>query len=186
MDQYFYFQERGEYDFRDEAIVSCYLGKVFRFWRRRNAYYGLPSFKSSLFTFDLDCTKSEIENGREKGSSWEIEEIPVIVLAGERKSLVVGQQGSDPFVACLPLRKPRSTLEPAGEFFAHAGAFCIICGRGAVPPARLPFCSHKSSSIGGNWRLSWRTSVEADLKLDAALRLILRFTKRIQRPAQGT
>lgn len=178
---FYYFEERSENDFKDEAVVSCHLGKLFQCTRCRHAYYGLPTFEPLPFMFDLDRTKSTVEKRREKGANWEIEEIPLIIFGGQqRASLVVGQRGKDPFVAFLPLRKRCLTLERAAEFFT-APAFRIVCEKSVVPPGRLPFCSHKSRSRGGNYPLSWCTSVEADLKLDAPLRLIARFSKHIQK-----
>jgi len=185
--RWFPFELREESDFKDEPVLSCYLAKVFHFWQGRNAYWGTwsstyPGHES--FSFDLAGTKAKVARRRVQGSKWTIEELPVIVLAGEEDCLIVGEINTErPLAALLRSRKRLLTLEQYGHHFLPRRAnsiFRILARRDLVSPARVPFWKYRSVSYGGNYALSWTKSV-ADQDFDYVLRLIARVNKGLHR-----
>ena len=71
--RWFPFELRGEWDFVDEPVRACYLGKAFNYWQGRNAYWGLRSrnyLGHESFSFNLAGAKAEVERRRVQGSQW--------------------------------------------------------------------------------------------------------------------
>lgn len=82
-----HFFEYGSFD--DEPVFSCYLGKVFYFWRGRKGERSKEHFDEDAFPSSMNLAKERIERLREQGSGWVIEELPVLVLAGNRSALSI-------------------------------------------------------------------------------------------------
>ena len=86
---------KSRYDFKRIADIrrlkmsgrplrSCYLGKVFRVDRLRNAYFGYQSrtwYTDASFCPSLEVAKRSVQNKRAKGTHWLITERPVVVLS---------------------------------------------------------------------------------------------------------
>jgi hypothetical protein len=74
-------------------IVDCYAGKIFHFWRSRNAYQ-----RTKVEHYDHDYAfhpkfadiAARVQQSREMGASWTIVEMPVLVLRGESAAVVIG------------------------------------------------------------------------------------------------
>ncbi len=196
MTDWFPFEKRQEHDFEDEHVVSCYLGKLFQFCEKRNAWphppfeYGLRTHYPGDESFcpDLVSAKEKPEDRRKQGSVWVIRELPVIVISGGTRCLVVGEINTgEPLFGFIPLRKKLLSLQDHGLHFeprSEDAVFRIVCQRDRVPPAELPFYEHHSDSRRG-YPLGWDRSV-AHYDLRAVLRVICRVNKCVQREASLT
>lgn len=167
----------------DERAVCCYFGKVFHFWQGRNAYWGswsslYPGHKA--FWPDLEAAKKEIASRRVQGSTWTLVDVPVVVIAGKKKALVVGEINTDvPLDGFVPFRRRLSTLSEFGAYFKphkRNSVFRILCPNGIVKPAELPFRERRSSSYGGYYKLDWTGSL-SNHSIDPVLRLVSQINK---------
>jgi len=193
---WFRLEDRREHRFKDERVVSCYLGKVFQFhkgrnvWGPRTGFLGgrlpkgqntYPGFES--WSADLLTTKGKIQELRERGSRWTIFELPVVVIAGTKCSLIVGEINSPkPFSEFLRLKKGLLGLEDYGDHFEPCrtdSVVRIVCRAGSVCPATLPFFWHHSASNGGYCGLDY-TQEPAEQDIEATLRVIHRINWRLQ------
>jgi len=186
----FAFEDRHEHGFEDEPVRSCYLSKVIYYRRSRNAWHGNWSAWVSGPFFDIDSAKRHIEPRRAQGSHWTINELPVVIVAGDSRCLILGEFNSQsPLSSFLPLRKRLSTLEEFGTHFRHPwpwnntstfwSMIRIVCKNGLLSPARLPFLRYQSYSLGGFYLLRW-TSFLAKADLEGTLHLVSRINVNLQ------
>src|SRR4051812_10819269 len=80
----------------DEAIVSCYLGKVFHFMSSRYAGWQVKAnrFPADSFLPTLVAAKAAVERSRTQGSQWRIDELPALVACGPSHAVVVTEINS--------------------------------------------------------------------------------------------
>jgi hypothetical protein len=77
---------------RGQPLRACYLGRLFRVDRLRNAYFGRPSqswYIDCGFHPSLEDAKESVEEMRAKGSHWLITERPAVVLCFDRFGISV-------------------------------------------------------------------------------------------------
>ncbi len=163
--RWFPFEQREFEGFEDEPPMRCFLGKVFFFCARRNAWIYWSSIYpgDDAFLPDLAECKRRIEERRVQGTHWTIEEIPVLVFAGKVNSLVIGEiESTDPLSDFPAPTKTPISLEALGYRFASLkpnSVFRFLCESRLMAPAQLPFYEHDSVSPGGKVALRWSTSV---------------------------
>src|SRR5689334_7917345 len=105
---WFPFEQRENYRFEDEPVLSCCLGKLFQFYQGRNVWgehnwlFGgrQPNRRDTYpgdepWCLDLSAAKSKVERQRVQGSKWTIAELPVAVISGETQTLIIGEINSD-------------------------------------------------------------------------------------------
>lgn len=173
----------GRYDFEDEQVISCYLGKVLQVWRGRAAWWGRWSSNRTEPLFDLATAKCKVEAQRSQGSRWTIEELPMAVISGEKRSLLVVQDSSEPLSTYLPLKGQLRTLKDYGEYFEPRrpnSTLRLVCSD-RLRPAVLPFWQHEAGGYHGgkNYYLRWYQSL-SERDLEGVLRVIHRINKRLQ------
>lgn len=188
--QWFAFEDRDKYRFENEPVKSCYLSKVLYCFRGRNAWNG--KWSSQVLGrpfFSVESAKDAIEFRRAQGSHWEIHELPAIVVAGDKWSLLFGEfNRQNPLSSFFPLRKPLLTIEDYGTHFRYLWnifpTFRILNMNDFVTPARLPFFRHHLYAETG-YR-GWMSSREKQDLLDPVLKLIARINCRLQcEPPRG-
>jgi len=198
---WFPFEERREHRFRDEAVLSCYLGKVFHFCEARNVWGpkdGLfsgflggrganrqntyPGFEA--LSADLATAKEKVGEGRKKGSQWTISEVPVLLISGARRSVLVGEINTKEPLAEFPrLTRKRLSLEVFGQHFEPRrtnSVFRITWTAARLRPASLPFLLHHSRSYGGRYCFSWSAEL-SEQDIGGVLRFVNRITDRLHR-----
>lgn len=77
---------------RGQPLRACYLGRLFRVDRLRNAYFGRPSqswYIDAGFHPSLEDAKESVQEMRAKGSQWLITERPAVVLCFDRFGISV-------------------------------------------------------------------------------------------------
>ena len=177
--RWFPFEHRQDWGFKGERVSSCYLGKVFKFTEWRNA--GRRDYGDHSLCLDLAGAKRKIDEHRKRGSNWVVEELPVMVLAGNRDSLVVGESDARPLADLVRSRARYTTLAGAAEHcqpsFLFRG-FRMVARRGLVPPAELPFWEHRTDgSLGGRLVWNWTSNIDTA----SVQRLISRTNSWLQR-----
>lgn len=170
-----------------EPVLTCYLGKICHFSQGRNAYWGRWSRTypgHDAFVPNLAEAKGESEHRRVQGAQWTIRELPVLVIAGQNHSLIVGEiNTSEPLADFLPLRKRLSSLEQFGQYFRPRrgdSIFRMLSEVGGVRPAALPFWNYWSVSTRGAFTLRWRATL-ARTRLKPVVRLVSQINTRLQR-----
>jgi hypothetical protein len=130
----------------DEPALGCYLGKVYLFWRRRHDYgYESSQYFDTSFQPTLDAAKAAIEEMRQQGSQWIIDELPAVVVFGKSTSLVIPARVEGALDGILPLATRPASLEHVAVMVGRGPLIDRLwCENGALPPARLPFFSRRS------------------------------------------
>jgi|GEM_PF-1967742 len=73
------------------ALRFCYIGVSYFILEHRNSYHGYPSarYRESPFYLKLLDAKKFIQKNRNRGSSWEIQQAPVIVLVFDKMQISI-------------------------------------------------------------------------------------------------
>ena len=139
-------------------MLSCFLGKIFEVVEGRNAWQATwnQNYFMDKFYPSRAAACGWVEGRRKRGSTWTISERPAIVAAGSDNAVILASMDAHPFQGWKPVKGQKMTLMGLFESFhlSYARIF-IVCSKDLALPARLPFCSHKSHSLGGDWGLSW-------------------------------
>jgi hypothetical protein len=180
------FERRADTGFENELAISCYLGKAYYWWSERNAYFGSRSRRyqdPDAFKRTFASVASAIEASRAQGTQWRIDEMPLLVIAGARHYLLIGEINTDaPLHGFLSSRRRFSSLDEAGRMFASDFPDTVVrlISADQIAPARLPFQTLPRRSARSRQRLGWSTS-RSEVDLDPILRLVARFNKALQR-----
>jgi hypothetical protein len=177
---WFPFEEREKHRFKDEPALSCFLGKLFCSAEERNTYDGVRRWTYHDVFSEFVAAQRSIWSLRRKGSHWTIKELPVVVISGEKRSLVIGERAKAPLFRSW--RRRLRSLEEYGTYLLKPSraslSFCVICEPSLVPPAKLPFYEHDSLSQGGNFRFSDKSV--AELEIEHLLSVIGRINMSLQ------
>lgn len=145
-------------DGADEALVDSYAGKVFHYWRLRNAYHRtlVETFHNDhAFHPGFDEIVQRVESAREPGAKWIVEEVPVLVVRGSTAAVVIaamkdgrpaGSLGDE-----LPSDMPLTLGELATQWSSStvSTAICFVAGANAVPEITSQLKLYKSQPVRG-------------------------------------
>lgn len=171
---------------QDQSFLACYLGKILYYYQGRNAWHWTwsstyPGNQAFHPTFDVVCQR--VERSRVQGSTWGIRELPALVFAANDVALVLTEINTTaPLSSVQDITIASRNLLDVANLFKPPRRNSVtrfIASTQLVPPAELPFNNRKSISHGGNYPLSWQTSV-SDVSLQPMLNLMVRVMRKLQ------
>lgn len=130
---------------------ACYLGKVFKFYENRNARCGSYCYPGRYY-LSVDGIIESIENRRTKGSSWNIYEIPAIVIIGShKKSLFISQKSRINYIDIPINTRNNESIYDIGRFYDDnfSDKLDILIVDDELPEiAKYPIMTHESNRRG--------------------------------------
>lgn len=145
-------------------VEQIFVTKVYVPFAGRNAWNWTKfDYFSGVLTTSLDSAKNHAEANRVQGSSWNIQEIPALVVSGKGESIIFCDvKASSPFLNWQPPifhRKSLRSIVEAWNSEQHADdwkTFISHVSDGSIlEPANLPFEKYQAFSNGANYRLDW-------------------------------
>lgn len=155
-----------------DYVSFCYVGKVFHVLRRRNSYnwsISVRYFTHGAFYPNIEDAKKYIEQERERGTSWYIEEYPALVICGSKYAICLvsaSENGDFKFFSNIEftyksLDKIAATL---GDCLPYR-TFIYRTKLNEVAPLITPLEKYTSISHGGEYELGWIKNGKSNLKL---------------------
>ncbi len=150
-----------------DDVEQIFVTKVYVPFAGRNAWNWTQfDYFSGILTTSLDSAKNHAEANRVQGSSWNIQEIPALVVSAKGESIIFCDvKTSSPFLNWQPPIFHRKSLRSIVEawnseqhdddwrsFISHVSDGSIL------EPANLPFEKYQAFSNGANYRLDWSSS----------------------------
>jgi hypothetical protein len=148
-------------------VEQILITKVYVPFAGRSAWHWTQfDYFSGVLTTSLDSAKNHAEANRVQGSSWNIQEIPALVISAKGESIIFCDvKTSSPFLNWQPPIFHRKSLQSIVEawnseqladdewtFISHVSDGSIL------EPANQPFEKYQAISNGGNYRLGWSSS----------------------------
>jgi len=167
------------------GVFYCFLAKVFYIGQARSAWAGRPSLTYPGFeAFHPTLAKAEsfVETERKQGSTWTIEELPAIAIAGyEPTAIVITQINTRKTLAEFTntaFDKPGLIeLAEAIKSSRDDSVIKIEADKEYCRPAELPFKKHSSRSSGQV--LDWQ-SKRNEIDVTHVCELVKRITLLLQ------
>jgi len=161
----------------DEPLYRAYVSSLFMFVAGRNAWHGTWSStypREHAFATQIERLHQQVEKERVQGTTFTIQQLPVLVLCGRQTRLVLSEPSSPmPFLFPEPVEThSRSLGETASHLItrSHVG---VACWRttSAPPEAEPPFLAYHSSVAAAGSPLHWSRS-ESSVETSAIFRLV--------------
>ena len=147
------FEDRNS-SFKDEALLTCHMGKLFYFHQRRNAWHRTtnrtyPPLDAFQPTFS--DARDAVEQYRVQGSMWFIKELPVLVLSGQHMDLLILEiNASYPLASYEDVSLDTATsIENVATLFrprTDDSVVRLLGIPGLITPTEQPFICYRSRS----------------------------------------
>lgn len=148
----------------DERAVTCYVTKLYRFVEERNAWQWTTSRTydgSFAYHESLGQAKKEVEQRRVQGSSWEIQEVPSLVVSGGNLPVIIAASWtSRPFTGLKGIVIESPLMRAILKVVRDAESEYVIYSNRAPAWAEYPFRSFRSFVEGPGLPLGWFPSAE--------------------------
>lgn len=162
----------------DDVIASC----VYFVVRGRNAWHGTWTsvyFNAAAFHPDLESAKTYVENGRERGSTWTIWQLPALAICGSSHAVLVTEVNTAQPLSTGP-REPVdcTTIQAVARSFAGKNVYLFLADAARIEySAPSAYSRYNSRSTGGLVPLAWteRQHDRTDAGVKESVATISRF-----------